>query len=452
MKIIIFGTGKRYQLVKDSLRKDIEIIAFLDNDAMKCGNMIDGVSVIRPEEIIHYTYDFVFLMSIYQKQMREQLILIGVPESKIIGDDQSERVCVSDSTKYFGNLTEASGSKKILIYTHALNSTGAQNVLYLATQVLQKNGYHIAVISKSDGILREKFVSMGAPVIIMGNPHKDNDDFSRLINWADIVFVNTVWLYYAVDELLEIGKRVIWWIHETVGFDNLKYIFINNCRQSDFLSIYAVSPLVKRRIMQAFGEDIEIGGLAYGLPRYENVNKGLLNHKIKVFAIIGAIGRIKGQDVFIQAVEKMSESYREKAEFWIVGAGRLEETDLQRAALYSCIKVIGEVSNEKMPDIYSAIDCVVCCSREEAMSVVVTEGCMNEKLVIVSDAAGNADYIIDGENGLVFECGNSRQLAELMEWVIDNAEDAIRIGTRGKEIYDMYFTMERFEHNLLKIV
>lgn len=452
MKIAIFGTGKRYLQLKDKLRKDIDIIVFLDNDPIKWGKTIDGISVINPKEIMHYTFDFVFLMSIYQKEMRDQLIQIGVAERKIIVDDQKERVCVSDSTKYFGNFPERACCEKILIYSHALNSTGAQNVLYLAMEVLQKNEYQLAVISKTDGILRDKILSMGIPVIIMGNPHVDNDDFRELISWADKVIVNTVWLYYAVDELTELKKKVIWWIHETVGFDLLSDNLVEYMKNSDLLSTYVVSPLVKRRMVQKYGEGLKLGELAYGLPRYENVNKGLAKRRGKVFAIIGGMGWIKGQDIFIQAIGNMHEIYRQKAEFWIVGGGQLAESELRCVASYSCIKIIGEVVNHKMPDIYNEIDCVVCCSREEAMSVVVTEGCMNEKPVIVSDAAGNADYIRDGENGLIFQCENSRQLAELMEWVIDNEEAAGRIGRRGREIYERYFTMEQFEQNLLGIV
>lgn len=452
MKIIIFGIGKRYQQSKDKLRKDIEIVAFIDNDSMKWGNTIDGVPVICPDEIIHYTYDFVFLMSIYQKEMREQLIQIGVSCSKIIGDEQIERVCVSDSAKYFGDFSESIDGKKVLIYSHALDSTGAQNVLYLAACVLQKNGYHLAVISKTDGVLREKFLSIGIPVTIMGNPHKDCNDFRRLVRWADKIIVNTVWLYYAVEELLAMEKRVMWWIHETVGFEYLSESLVEDIRKSNLLSTYAVSPLVKRRMIQKHGESLYLGELSYGLPRYENVSKGISKRRKKVFAIIGGIGRIKGQDIFIQAVENLQEIYRKKAEFWIVGGGKLKDADQQRAALYPCIKVIGKVENEKMPDLYSEIDCVVCCSREEAMSVVVTEGCMNEKLVIVSDAAGNADYINDGENGLLFPNENVDQLASIIEWVIDHEEQAKNIGYESHKIYEKYFNMELFENRLIRAI
>lgn len=455
LKIIIFGTGKRYQKLKDSLRNDIDVVAFLDNNPLKWGNMIEGVSIICPEEIAHYTYDLVFLMSTYQKEMREQLIQIGVPGYKIIGDDQIERVCVSDSTKCFGDFPEASAGEKVLIFTHALNSTGAQNVLYLAACMLQKNGYRLAVISKKDGVLRDEFVNMGIPVIVMGNPHTDNNDYIKLINWADKIIVNTVWLYYAAYELTTMEKRVIWWIHETVGFECLNDTLIGYMRNSGFLSTYVVSPLVKRRMRQKLGEDLIIKELAYGLPEYESTVKRTTGQDTcdkLVFAIIGGIGRIKGQDIFIQAVERLGAHYIDKAEFWIVGGGQLEPGDLARVSLYPCIKIVGELKNQDMPDLYHAIDVVVCCSRQEAMSVVVTEGCMNEKLVIVSDAAGNADYIEDGKTGLLFRSEDSGQLAGLMEWVIDHKEKAEEIGRSGKAIYEKYFKMELFEENLLQAI
>ena len=452
MRVIIFGAGKRYQKLKCKLRKDIETVAFIDNDCQKWGSTIDDVPIVPPREIGGYTYDFIFMLSSFQDEMRRQLKEFGVSGEKIIGTDQMERIFESEPARYYGELPKKSDTEKILICSHALTSTGAQNVLYLAIQILQKKGYQLAVISKTDGILKDRILSLNVPVIIMENPHSDNNEFMKLVSWADIVLVNTVWLYYEVEELLQLGKRTIWWIHETVGFENLNDSLVEAVRKSDLLFTYAVSPLVKRRMRQRYGKSLNIRELAYGLPRYENVSKGILKREKKVFAIIGGMGWIKGQDIFIQAVENLQDFYKDKAEFWIVGAGKLEETVLQRAATYPCIKIIGEVENQKMSDLYSEIDSVVCCSREEAMSVVVTEGCMNEKPVIVSDAAGNVDYIRNGENGLVFQCGNSHQLAELMEWVIDNEETAGRLGCQGKEIYENHFTIELFEHNLLEII
>lgn len=455
MKILVFGTGKMYQKVRFKIRKDIEIVAFLDNDPLKWGDLLDGVPIFCPVIVNDLTYEYIFLLSIYQEDMRKQLVQMGIDGCKVVGMDQIERLCVSEKTQYFGELSMELGPRRILFYSHALNSTGAQNVLYTAIQILQKKGFRLAVLSKKDGILRDSILDLGIPVIIMENPHADNSEFRELVDWADVVFVNTLWLYYAVEELLLLKKRVVWWIHETVGFSYLSDSLVQSINETDMLSVYVVSPLVKRRLSQKFGEDLRIRELAYGLPEYERtVNGAACQDKCRklVFAIIGGIGKIKGQDIFIKAVELLGTQYRDEAEFWIVGGGQLESGDLVRASLYPCIKIVGELKNQDMPALYHMIDVVVCCSRQEAMSVVVTEGCMNEKLVMVSDVAGNADYIEDGENGLLFGSEDSGQLAKLMEWVVDHREKAGEIGRAGKAIYEKHFKMELFETNLLKVI
>ena len=452
MKVVLFGAGKMYQRIKNNIKNDINIIMFIDNDSLKWGNTIDGIPIICPQKVVSYTFDFIFLLSSYQEDMKKQLEEIGVLKEQIIGLDQMERICVSEPMRCFGKLSVKENTEKILVYSHALNSTGAQNVLYFAIQMLQRNGYQLAVISKKDGCLRNKILNLNVPVMIVENPHTDNKEFIKIIDWADKVIVNTIWLYYAVEELLFWGKKVIWWIHETIGYDLLNNNLIRHMIRSDLLSVYAVSPLVKRRMIQIIGKDLNIGELAYGLPIYKDVRKGIIHQKKKIFTIIGGIGKIKGQDIFIKAVENLQTDYRKKAEFWIVGAGSLQEEEFKHASKYFCIKIVGEIENHKMSELYSQIDAVVCCSREEAMSVAVTEGCMNEKLVIVSDAAGNADYIEDGKNGLLFSCGDSLKLAQLMQWVIDHGEKAKEIGRAGKEIYEKHFTMKRFENNLLRVI
>lgn len=452
MKAIIFGTGKMYQKIKTRLRKDIEIISFIDNDPLKWDCELEGTRIVSPQIIDSLVYDFIFLLSAKQMEMKKQLLELGVLGEKILGIDQIERICQSEPTKYFGELPKGTSTKKILFFSHALTSTGAQNVMYVAVQSLKAKGYEIVVVSKQDGVLRDRILSFGVPVVVMGNPHLDNEEFLALVRWADKIFVNTVWLYYIVDELLQINKSIIWWIHETIGFEHMSRNLIKNIKKSDNLSVYVVSPLVKRRMFSQLGKELDIKELRFGLPMCQASQKGIFHQEKKVFAIIGAMGWIKGQDLFIQAVEQLSENGRAKTEFWIVGRGRLQERDLKQAEQYANIKIIGEVENEKMPDLYSQVDVVVCCSREESMSVVVIEGCMNEKLVIVSDAAGIAEYITNGEDGLIFQSDNVGQLVSKIEWVIANGEGAAKIGHTSKRIYDKYFSMEIFERNLLSVI
>lgn len=452
MKVIIFGTGKKYQESKSKLRKNIEIAAFVDNDSSKWGNKLDGVLVISPQKIPALIYDFIFLLSTYYREMRKQLLEAGIPAEKLYDVNQIERICETGLVKYYGELKEYEDSKKVLFFSHALSSTGAQNVLFHAVRVLKEKGYHLAVVSKTDGILREALLKLDIPVIIMENPHTENTDFTKMIQWADLIFVNTVWLYYIVEEILGFHKKVKWWVHEADGFEHLKEAVFTETNPGGCLTVYAVSPLVKRKMIQTYGKRFHVKELVFGLPYYEARGEKGNFHDRKIFAIISGIGWIKGQDIFIKAVEKLPESYRNKAEFWIVGGGKLAQEDIRRAQLFPCIKLTGEIENQKMPDLYSKIDVVVCCSRKEAMSVVVAEGCMNGKLVIVSDAAGIADYITNGEDGLIFQSENIKQLTELMQWTLEHEEEVKKIGARSRRIYQEHFLMERFEKELQKAV
>lgn len=456
MQIVIFGTGKITKRLLPKLKKDIEVVAFLDNDPMKWEHKIGKIPVLSPRKTSDLDYDSIFLLSAHYIEMRKQLTEIGIPKEKIFDLFHIEKICICEQAQYFGVLSNEKEGKNILVYSHALTSTGAQNVLFTAIQVLQKRGYHLAVVSGNDGVLKKRIMEIGIPVIIMRDSYFVEYDLKKLIDWADRILINTLWLYYVVEELLCFQKKIIWWIHETGFFQQIEEEKLVHIEDSGLVSLYAVSPLVSKKMMEKYKKNFPIEMMLYGLPKLSGikneVEKDRQDHKKMVFAIIGAIGRIKGQDLFIQAVAQLPERYQKQAEFWIVGGGKLEEQDLRRAQECSCIRILGEIENQKMADIYNKIDVVVCCSREDAMPVVVAEGCMNEKLVLVSDATGIVTLITHGEDGLVFQSENIGQLQEMMIWIMEHREKAKKMGRASRKIYEKNFTMEIFEKHLLKCV
>ncbi len=449
-KVIIFGTGKLYQHTKQNFRTDIRIVAFLDNNPALWGSVLDGVTIYGPQELDGLSYDFIFLLSIYEQEMRKQLTEAGISAGKIFDRNQMERLCVSRPAFWYGKLPQKNGCKKVLLASHALTSTGAPNVLFTAACVLSENGCQVMVVSLEDGVLRKRFQAYGIPVVIMENCHCDNPEFRQLLMWADQVLVNTIRLYYMAEECLSLQKKVLWWIHETVEFEYVDRSLFARADGAGLLSVYVVSPLIQRLLREKFGHDLNIGELLFGIPLRETGEKEIFSQKRKIFALIGVTGRIKGQDILIQAVELLSEDERKRAEFWLVGAGEMAEETLRKVSEYPCIKILGEIEHRKIPELYSRIDAVVCCSRQESMSVVVAEGCMYKKLVLVSDAAGIAEYVTDGEDGLIFESENVSQLASLISWVLAHEEQAKRMGNMARKIYERNFTMEVFQKHLLE--
>lgn len=88
-KIILFGAGSCGQRHAQEIREDI--VCFVDNDPAKQGSEILGCPVIAADQIKTYDYDAIVIASIYESEIRRQLIQMG------LGDKISTQVTKSGS-------------------------------------------------------------------------------------------------------------------------------------------------------------------------------------------------------------------------------------------------------------------------------------------------------------------------------------------------------------------
>jgi glycosyltransferase involved in cell wall biosynthesis len=191
--------------------------------------------------------------------------------------------------------------------------------------------------------------------------------------------------------------------------------------------------------------------MSYGIPD-ERVNTYKVRNGKIVFAVIGVVTERKAQDIFIEAVNKLN---YESAQYLIIGqkgsddyCNKVEEMSLGNPN----IKFWGELTREQMKVIYEDIDVVVCPSKEETMSITITEGMMYCKTCIVSDNAGMAEYVENGKNGFVFKSEDVEDLYNKMNWCIENKDRLNDIGARARKTYEDYFTMQKFGERLEKML
>ena len=85
MRLLIFGTGLFY-LNRKKYFKEKEIVAFLDNDHLKQGNIMDGIEILPPNSITNLDYDYICVMTraAYVEQIRKQLLDLDIPSEKVI--------------------------------------------------------------------------------------------------------------------------------------------------------------------------------------------------------------------------------------------------------------------------------------------------------------------------------------------------------------------------------
>ena len=86
------------------------------------------------------------------------------------------------------------------------------------------------------------------------------------------------------------------------------------------------------------------------------------------------------------------------------------------------------------------------------MPTVCAEAMMHSVPCLVSGATGIADYIQKEVNGLVFESEDSKDLSQKIEWCIEHIHDVRQMGEEARKIYEMYFSMDVFEKEILRIV
>ena len=174
-----------------------------------------------------------------------------------------------------------------------------------------------------------------------------------------------------------------------------------------------------------------------------------------IFAIIGAIYPLKSQGLFVQAIKKLREIQKEKAEFWIVGdiVDSTYFTTVQEAVGEDkSIKFLGVKNREEMSQLYQQLDVVVCASIEETMSIVIIEGMMHGKICITTETTGVAEYIIDGKNGFICPTQDVDFLHNRLSFVIDNIEqlDDMRIAARNTYVEN--FSVEAFRERIKNII
>lgn len=452
-RVVIFGTGLYYQNRKHTLEKE-NIIAFLDNSQEKQGMFLGSVPIYHPAKAVEMEFDFIILM-LGQKfidDVYQQLTDIGIEKEKVITYPQYLSLCENKYLMINSNSAFYNKRKSVLLVSHELTNTGAPIVLLYLAEVLKKNGYFPVIACKEEGELKESIISADIPVVIVPDMNKNNRFVWEWVNSFDLIILNTLCLGVLVKELCDSKQKVFWWLHEAENEYEM-------CEEKNLpkeigsnVSVFAVGERAVSAHKKYTGND-RVSNLLYGLPDFRSSLPKERYGKL-VFAIVGTIHGRKGQDIFVDAIQYLSDNDRKNAEFWVIG--RMVEQDIYdhviaMAEEYEEIKVLGALPPHKMQKIYEDIDIVVSPSRFDPMPVVLTEGMMNHKVCIASEMTGTAALISNKENGLICKL-DAMDLAEQMTWILNNRQKLKEIGENARILYEQKFSMTAFEKNILTIL
>lgn len=450
MKILVFGTGTEYNKYKKWFA-DADIAALVDNDTKKQGTEIDNHPVISPRECLAYEADRIYIMSsLYIREMTNQLYELGVLPEKIYYLSDLAELGMEYQAPVIDSLVPGTAQKKIALLSDNLQLSGAQFALLHAAALLQKNGYPVMMASPESGKLLHYIRQAQIPYVTDERLRTGKINDLEWLREFDLIIVNTV-LNYPL--LLERDTRtpVIWWLHETEYF--YRMVLSRKIEKIDAgnLHLYAVSNLAKQPL-QKIRKDFYIDDLLVCVKEEQTkVICPAEDKKKLIFAVIGVVCELKGQDIVLGALDLLSAEENEKIEIWLIGRDDADFIKNFGKAIISHknVRKFGELEKSDLEKLYGQIDVIVCASRSENLCMAVLEGAAHEITPLISTAAAICDYFTDRWDGMIFLSGNERDLAEKMRWCIQNTGQLKQMGRRAHEVYKNNFSESVFEQNLL---
>lgn len=456
MKIIVFGLGAIYNKVKPFFRKGkAEVVALVDNSPKLFGTLVDGHVVDYPKHIQNYQYDYIVIASDHAIEMRCQLLELGVRPDKILHfRDYMGSFPVEVLVTRMNVLPPS-----VLILSNNLGYHGGPITSMNLAHVLKQKGYRVTIAAPSaeQDFLDEVYVKEGIEVIVIKNLDFLSKENLEWTNEYTYVIANTFVMARCASKLAQ-ERKVYLWLHESIdSYAGYEYWYdeIMDGIENDQLLVGAVSDVAKRNFLGIYPVDKKIELLPYGIDdRYEG-NDFAVEKGVTTFTMIAPHVSLKGLDVLFEALHFIPEEARKQCRFLFVGKtydseyGKLIRRHIDKNA--DC-EYLGELSREKLFEVYSETDIVIIPSRRDSLPLVATEAMMLKKACIISDAIGTAGYIKHKCNGLVFRNENRKELAEIICWCLDNRKTLRAIAQKARKTYETWFAMEKFGDRVMDVI
>lgn len=258
------------------------------------------------------------------------------------------------------------------------------------------------------------------------------------------VFINTMASYKAINYFGKINNEipVFLWVHEE---DKLIDRYARMLSVSDFsrMQILCVSASVEKHLVDVLPATKGKTSLFF----YGCVDKLSAEETRKepngkfIISVIGRICPRKNQLQVVDAVNLLPDSCKERVEVRFVAASADSDYKaklIEKTRLDKKFVLCGGVPREKMVDVYTNSDLVVCCSTDDPLPVVVTEAMMYKCMFVTSSRTGHAALIKDGYNGFVYDVDNTEELTKKINFIMDGKID-INIVKNARITYQQNF-------------
>lgn len=205
--------------------------------------------------------------------------------------------------------------------------------------------------------------------------------------------------------------------------------------------IYVASNFTKQSILEDFPCKLkaDIIVIPYGFPQVNKNRKytNVENRKLK-FLYVGRLSQSKGLSYLFESVKP----FKDEIELTIVGSGDINNCKPLQEEIIK-YKYISYLTHDKVLELMAESDVFIFPSLFEGFGMVITEAMSQGTPVLTTTRTCGADFINDGKNGWLVEAGNTEQLKQKIQIIIENKNrlpeiSKNAINTASKRPWEVY--------------
>ena len=363
--------------------------------------------------------------------------------------------------------------RSVLLVSHDLSFTGAPIVLLYMAWKLKQLGYQVIVASPFDGhILALNALEKDIPVVVFDGLLK-TDIVYKSAKLFSYIIANTIITAPVIRQLNNTDNKVIWWIHESIACYSRQTIKTMPDTLEDNIRVFTVGAYAKRVLNKRYPK-YKLDDLIYYSP---DISKSVFQHEYslgggsifddgiisyrcgvgKTYAIVCSMIRRKGVDILIRAIKELPKDVVLSCRF--IFAGKLLDRYI-KTKLYALKKkypdhiiITGELPLNRIHQLYSDIDYLICPSRDDPMPVVIAEAMSVGKPCICSENTGSAVLIRRYGSGYVYRFNSPRRLKNAIEKTYYLPDDRYEVLSRNaRKVYEREFSEEIFDKRIRRIL
>lgn len=208
-------------------------------------------------------------------------------------------------------------------------------------------------------------------------------------------------------------------------------------------AMISVSNEMQRLLEEQYPEHIKKSSIIYNGIDPPNFTPSTINLKSKILLFVGRLSSIKGIFPLMEAMQKV----RRDIKLVVLGDGPDRsslEQDIQRKNLQENVILKGAVSMQKVFEWVDRSYALVLPSFYETQGIVLMEANICGRPVLASNINGINEMVENGENGILFEKGNTDEIAKSINWLFDHPKEAKRMGNFGES-----YVMKKFSWDII---